>query len=137
MNAIYNDPRRWAYLAYKAHPTWSITRLVDTALTLFYEYRHWQIKCIRFLRAEDKYAGMFPCSPCLETATVDTGTGELTRVYFDCYNCQSNLSTRVAVWFVDRFLPLHPEWSEPDADQLRAELTRLRTPQMQLFAAAP
>lgn len=132
-----NDPRHWATVAHQQHPTWSVKRLADHALDLFLEYRHWKIKCVRFLRAEDKFAGMFPGSACLETATVNTGNGELTRTYIECFNCQSNLSTRISIWFVDRFLPAHPEWREPDPDALRAEIEWMKQPQMAITALRP
>lgn len=128
-----NDPRRWATLAYTAHPTWSKPHLLEQAVELFLEYRHWQVKCQRFLRAEERYAALFPCSPCLETVTINPGQGEQSRTYLACYQCQSNLSTRIAVWFAEQYLPAHPEWQIPETDALALELEKLKQPQMLLL----
>jgi len=119
-------PRAWAELAIHEKSKASVTVLVSHALTRFHETRFWELQAQRFLRAEDKYAGMFPASPCLSEKN-----GE--RRYLECEICQEALSAHIDQWFTDIFLPRHPEWSEPSRELLQAEIERLKQPQMVLL----
>lgn len=126
-----NDPRCWAERAHKAHPGWSVEKLINEALWLFEVHKQVTILHPVFFRMEDKEVTRRP--GCSEEATIWQDGQEVTRRYLVCYDCQLAVGDRAWRWFLRRFLPNHPEWQTPERGAVQAELERLTQPQMKLF----
>ncbi len=147
MNTPQNDPAHWARSAYQAQPAWPATRLVPLALEMFLEtqdlkqgeiYLEWEAAII----AQS-------ASPCIERGVVVSGEDrqESPFAFIVCSQCQTRLAEMVRAFWVETYVPSHPEWQPPNparllqeidvlierARQAAEEAERARNPQMVLF----
>lgn len=131
-----NDPKHWAGVALAAHPTWQPVKLIPEAIAEFLEFRNWEIIAKTFLQWEDQVVAMQPDSPCVEKTTIRNETGEFTRAFILCHECQETLDRLVRSWFSGVFLPIHPEWNPPNPAGLLAAIDQIKAEQENARAAA-